>query len=148
MVIAGLTQDMLGKKEALAKQAAANAYCPYSCFQVGTAILGDDDHIYTGCNVENAAYGSTICAECTAIGRAVTAGVKTIKAVLIYTPTEHHTFPCGNCRQTLNEFATDIPVYLSCDQKSRYHTTLKALLPDSFDPADLAQSPAKESCFR
>ena len=139
-----IAHNIVAKMELLAQQAAKNAYCPYSNFYVGAAVLGNDDHIYAGCNVENAAYGSTICAESNAISSAITAGVKTIKAVLVYTSTKQHTFPCGNCRQMLNEFATDIPVYLLCDQQPRYHTRLTKLLPDGFNLDNLASLIEKE----
>ena len=132
-----LSTTILNKMQTLARQAAKNAHCVYSDFSVGAVVIGNDEQLYAGCNVESAAYGSSICAECNAISTAIAAGVKSLQGLLIYTPTAEHVFPCGNCRQVLNEFAIDMPVYLSCDTKPNYVTTLKALLPDGFGPHSL-----------
>src|SRR5271169_5350356 len=90
---------------AAARQAASHAYCPYSRFHVGAAILTGRGGIFAGCNVENASYGLTICAERNAIFQAVARqGATKIRAVLVYTPTKKPTAPCGACRQVINEF--------------------------------------------
>ncbi len=118
--------------------AADHAYCPYSHFPVGAAILSAQQ-IYAGCNVENAAYGSSICAECNAITTAIHAGIRQMEAMLIYTPTDDYTFSCGNCRQVFNEFATpDAKVFLSCMGKPTIcDKWSKDLLPYSFGPNDV-----------
>lgn len=124
--------------EAAACQSRQNAYAPYSGFGVGAAVLGGSGALYRGVNVENAAYGPTICAERAAIFSAITAGERQILAVAVCT--ENGATPCGPCRQVMREFARDLPVYI-CDTagKSR-ETSLAALLPDSFGPEDLKES--------
>ena len=113
----------------------AKAYAPYSHFTVGAALLGEDGRIYTGVNVENASYGLTVCAERTAVGKAVTAGVQRILAVAVCT--ENGVSPCGACRQVLAEFADDIPVWL-CDAAGQVRElTLNQLLPYCFGRGDL-----------
>src|SRR5438128_2289813 len=95
-VIAG---DVLQRLIDAAKAASRNAYCPYSGFRVGAAVLGGSGKVFGGCNVENASYGITICAERSAVARAITDGETKIDAVVIYTPTPMPTAPCGACRQ-------------------------------------------------
>ena len=112
-----------------------HAYAPYSKYNVGAAILGDDGQIYTGVNVENAAYPLTICAERAAIFKMVSAGVRRILAVAVCT--SNGGSPCGACRQVLVEFAGDVPVYLSDTQGNVRETILHALLPDHFGPEHL-----------
>src|SRR3954467_6849884 len=90
-----------------AKAASKRSYCPYSKFRVGAAVLGGSGAIHSGCNVENASYGLTICAERAALARAIAEGETEIRAVAIYTPTSKPTGPCGACRQVLNEFGHD-----------------------------------------
>ena len=126
--------------ELKARAAANNAHCPYSNFHVGSAVLADNGNIYAGCNVENAAYPSTFCAEANAVGNAVADGAKAIKAVLVFTPTELYTYPCGNCRQILNELSANIPVYLVCNAKETKQTTLGQLLPSVYGPDNLAET--------
>lgn len=125
-------------RDALLSAAAAiraQAYAPYSHFTVGAAVLGEDGQIYTGVNVENASYGLTICAERTAVVKAVTAGVQRIVAVAVCT--ENGVSPCGACRQVLAEFADDIPVWL-CDAAGQVRElTLNQLLPHCFGRGDL-----------
>jgi cytidine deaminase len=113
----------------------AKAYAPYSHFTVGAAVLGEDGQIYTGVNVENASYGLTVCAERTAVVKAVTAGVLRIKAVAVCT--ENGVSPCGACRQVLAEFADDIPVWLSDAAGQVQELTLNQLLPYCFGRGDL-----------
>jgi cytidine deaminase len=117
-----------------AKKVSQNAHAPYSQFKVGAAVLADNGEIYTGCNVENKAFGSTICAEGNAISSAIAAGAKHIKAVAIYTDTDRPTLPCGNCRQILSEFSAHepIPVVAYYQQEQEYVTNLQQLLPESF----------------
>jgi cytidine deaminase len=130
----------LKKLIASAKQAAARAYAPYSRFRVGAAVLTSTGRIYSGCNVENASYGLTNCAERTAIFNAVAAGEKKLRldCVVVYTPTKSATAPCGACRQVIYEFGPQARVISVCDGKERIDVSIGALLPGAFGPADLA----------
>lgn len=85
-------------------EASKNAYCPYSKFPVGACVLTKNDKIFTGCNFENSSFGLTICAERNAVGSAIVDGENEIKAVAIYSPNMDNCYPCGACRQVLNEF--------------------------------------------
>lgn len=111
------------------------AYVPYSNYPVGAALLVEDGSIVTGVNVENASYGLTICAERTAVTRAVTIGHRKIMAVAV--ATDNAGSPCGACRQVLTEFAGDVPVYLVDASGNGRDTTLYTLLPDHFGPEHL-----------
>jgi cytidine deaminase len=115
-----------------AREAAANAHCPYSRFAVGAAVLTADGAIAAGCNVENASFGLTICAERNAIFRAVADGARAIVAVAIYTPTPTPATPCGACRQVLAEFGRDAIVRSVCDGSAHMQYTLAELLPAAF----------------
>ena len=124
-----------------AMAAAKAAWCPHSDFPVGAALLTVDEHIIRGCNVENASYGLTTCAERNALTSARSQhGITTILAVCIYTPTSHPTAPCGACRQVLNEFGPNMRVRAICDGPTRLDTTLSELLPEAFVPHHLASS--------
>lgn len=124
-----------------AQQAAAQAYAPYSKFPVGVAVLAESGKIYSGCNVENASYGGTVCAERNAIAAAVVAGERKFRALLVYTPQQLLTPPCGICRQVIAEFFTpDAPV-ASCNHlQQQQQWTLGELLPAAFTPTYLANS--------
>ena len=111
------------------------AYCPYSHFAVGAALECADGTVYTGCNIENAAFGNTMCAERTALFKAVSEGVREFTAIAIASRGSAP-FPCGACRQSLNEFAPDLRVLVTWDGNVR-ETTLRALLPEGFGPASL-----------
>ena len=111
------------------------AYAPYSNYAVGAALLLADGRLVTGCNVENAAYGSSICAERTAVFKMVSEGVREFVAAAVCT--ENAGSPCGACRQVLTEFAGDVPVYLADAEGNFRETTLYALLPDHFGPEHL-----------
>jgi cytidine deaminase len=126
------------KLKAAAKAAAARAYAPYSRFRVGAAVLTDTGHIYSGCNVENASYGLCNCAERTALFSAVAAGERKFKCVVVYTPTKEATAPCGACRQVIYEFGPRIRVHSFCNGLDRIDTSIRALLPAAFGPANLA----------
>jgi cytidine deaminase len=116
-----------------ARVASESAHAPYSDFQVGAAILDEHGNAFLGCNVENASYGLTICAERNAVFQLVAAGSKAVRAVAIYTPTKTPTPPCGACRQVLAEFAgPDVPVLSTCAGKGRLESTVGALLPHTF----------------
>ncbi len=133
------TPAQLQKLKAAAKIAAGRAYAPYSKFQVGAAILTSSGKIYSGCNVENASYGLTNCAERTAIFNAVAAGGKKLKlqCVVVYTPTKTATAPCGACRQVIYEFGPDARVISFCAGREQIDVPIGALLPGAFGPADL-----------
>ncbi len=116
----------------IAFEAAENAYVPYSNFAVGAALECEDGTVYSGCNVENAAYGCTNCAERTAVFKAVSEGRRNFRRIAVYAGAEEYCMPCGTCRQVLNEFAPDIEV-LSVRKDGRYVSySLKELLPKSF----------------
>jgi cytidine deaminase len=120
-----------------AKNASEHAYCPYSGLSVGAAILTETDDIFTGCNVENASYGLTICAERSAVFQMVAKRRQRIEAVAIYTPTPKPAAPCGACRQVINEFGPDALIISVCDGPDVLRRQLAELLPDAFGPADL-----------
>jgi cytidine deaminase len=121
---------------ARARAAADQAYVPYSGFPVGAAVLGADGSIHTGCNVENASYGLTICAERVAATAAVSSGHREIIAVAVSAPKVPRTTPCGACRQFLNEFQPgdcDMVIILD-DRGSGEPVWLGELLPHAFGP--------------
>jgi cytidine deaminase len=135
-----MDDDRLDKLVGAAVLASSNAYCPYSKFRVGAAVLSEHGHIYTGANIENASYGLTICAERAAIFRAVADGCRQILAVVIYTPTSVPAAPCGACRQVMREFAsTPLLIHCACDGPNTISRTLIDLLPESFGPDNLGQ---------
>lgn len=117
-----------------------NAYVPYSAFKVGAAVLMDDGKIYGGCNVENASYGATNCAERTAIFRAVAEGNKNLKAIAIVGDMSTHTAPCGICRQVISEFANkDTDIILIKNEEDYKVKKLEDILPGAFTKEDLAK---------
>lgn len=116
----------------LARDASANAYVPYSKFPVGAALECDDGTVYTGCNVENAALGSTICAERTAVCKAVSEGHRKFRRIAIYGEGESYCMPCGACRQVLAEFAPDMEVLCSKAGGRYVSYRLSQLLPYMF----------------
>jgi cytidine deaminase len=120
-----------------ARAAAARAYAPYSRFRVGAALLTRSGAVFTGCNVENASYGLTNCAERTAVFQMVAAGETALKVIVIYTPTPTPTAPCGACRQVLNEFNPEAEVMSVCDGPDVIRSTVRELLPGAFGPANL-----------
>jgi cytidine deaminase len=132
-----LSSDTLDALARAAREASTRAYCPYSKFHVGAAVLTDDKVITAGCNVENASYGLTICAERNAVFRGVAEGRRHIVAVAVYTPTPQPTAPCGACRQVLFEFGPDAEVVSFCDSSEVLHARLRDLLPHAFGPASL-----------
>ena len=124
-----------------ARAASEQAYAPYSHFPVGVAILAQSGKIYTGCNVENASYGGTTCAERNAIAAAVVAGERQFQALVVYTPQEKLTPPCGICRQVIAEFFTPQSPIASCNHLGQIQQwTLGELLPSAFTPLYLAES--------
>ncbi len=118
----------------LAHKASENAYSPYSGFAIGAALLSKNGKVYLGCNIENASYGLTICAERVAIFNAISQGEKDFVAMAILTPSEDINLgtPCGACRQVIWEFARDIRLIL-CNYKGDSRiTNIKELLPQAF----------------
>lgn len=115
------------------------AYCPYSNFKVGAAILCEDGKIYTGCNIENASFGATNCAERTAIFNAVSQGAKVIKALAVIGDPNEYTYPCGICRQVITEFAEsgDTKIFIVKNNEDYLEKTLDEILPGSFTKKDL-----------
>ena len=116
----------------IADKAMENAYAPYSKFKVGAALLCKDGTVFTGCNIENATYGATNCAERTAIFKAVSEGQRDFEAIAIVSSGGDKTFPCGICRQVMAEFAPELKIVL-CDQNKNEHIyPLSELLPKTF----------------
>ena len=115
------------------------AYVPYSHFPVGAALLCSDGAVFTGCNVENAAYGSTICAERTALVKAVSEGRRDgFAALAIAGRSEDYCWPCGACRQMLYEFSPDLEILVARGDHQFVKYTLRQLLPGGFGPDSLA----------
>ena len=114
------------------------SYVPYSHFPVGAALLCGDGRVFTGCNVENAAYGSTICAERTALVKAVSEGRRDgFAALAIAGRSEDYCWPCGACRQMLHEFAPGLRLLVARGDGDFVSTTLDALFPCGFGPKSL-----------
>lgn len=111
------------------------AYAPYSKYQVGAAVLTSNGQVFTGCNVENAAYPSCICAERVAITSAIAAGSRGFVAIAVVT--ENAGTPCGTCRQVMNEFAPDLLVIIADEQRIHREYYLRDLLLDGFGPERL-----------
>ena len=120
---------------AKAMEAQEKAHAPYSRFAVGAALLSKSGRIYTGCNVENASYGLSICAERTAIFKAVSEGERDFEAIAVVT--EKGVTPCGACRQVLMEFGEDIQVIVASGAGEYRVFTLRELLPEAFTPKHL-----------
>ena len=127
--------ENLFKAASLVRQ---EAHVPYSNFKVGAAFLTEDNKIITGCNVENAAYPQSQCAEATAIGNMVSNGNKKILEVVVIGSGELLCSPCGGCRQRLREFASlDTKIHMFNEKGHMKTSTLEELLPDSFGPENL-----------
>ncbi|MHB1327324.1 MAG: cytidine deaminase [Gemmatimonadales bacterium] len=113
------------------------AYAPYSHFKVGAAIETENGRVFTGCNVENASYGLTICAERAAVVQAVAAGARRFVRIVVVTDTDPPAAPCGACRQVLWEFGADLQVE-AVGPSSRKQWHMRELLPDAFGPESLS----------
>ena len=114
-----------------ARAAQERAYCPYSHYRVGAALLTDDGRVFVGCNVENASYGLTICAERSAVFTAVSSGAQRFRRIVVVTDSEPPGPPCGACRQVLAEFGADLEVEsVGPSQSKRWR--IGELLPDAF----------------
>jgi cytidine deaminase len=120
---------------ALAAQARKKAYVPYSKYAVGAALLGKSGKVYTGCNVENASYSLTTCAERAAVFKAVSEGEREFEAIAIVT--SNGGTPCGACRQVLAEFGLDTRVLIATPKRLIREETVSSLLPGAFGPQSL-----------
>ena len=120
-----------------AREASTRAYVPYSNFRVGAALLTTDGAVVTGCNVENAAYPSSLCAERGAVMTAVAQGRRAFALLAIATEAEEPTPPCGQCRQVLVEFAPELPIVSVARDGRLARWSLRELLPMPFTPASL-----------
>ncbi|NIP37268.1 MAG: cytidine deaminase [Thermoplasmata archaeon] len=134
-----VSEERLSEMVDAAKEASRHAYCPLSDFPVGAAVLLADGSVFSGCNVENAAYGPTICAERTAVVKAVSERGPDIRieAVVVYTPTRGPTPPCGPCRQVVSEFGPEALVVSVCDGEEELRTDMRELLPYQFSSRNL-----------
>lgn len=119
-----------------ALEAQKMAYVPYSNFHVGAALLMDDGKVYTGCNIEIVSYSPTICAERTAIFKAISEGSKRIEKIAIVGDA-NPTYPCGVCRQVIREFGKDAKIIIANSEDDYKEYTTEDLLPHSFGPEDL-----------
>lgn len=128
-------------KELISKalEAREKAYCPYSEFKVGAAVLFEDGKIYTGCNIENASFGGTNCAERTAIFKGVYEGNRAIKALAVVGDISTYTYPCGICRQVMAEFVEggDIPIIIIKNENDYLVKRFEEILPGVFSKKDL-----------
>jgi cytidine deaminase len=122
-----------------AMEARKRAYAPYSKYQVGAALLGGSGKIYTGCNVENASYGATICAERTAAVKAVSEGETAFVALAVAVGGDQPAAPCGICRQFLAEFGMDLKIILINEAGKTIETNLAQCLPGAFTPNYLSK---------
>ncbi len=116
-----------------AKKAMGNAYAPYSGFSVGAALLTSDGEIFTGCNVENASFGATICAERCAVLKAISEGYTSFEKIAIVSSSGAFTYPCGICRQFLSEFMEEGIVVLTDAEDNIKEYSLESLIPFAFN---------------
>lgn len=128
-----LAEDLIAR----ATEARAQAYVPYSGFAVGAALLSSSGRVYTGCNIENASYGATICAERTAVAKAVSEGERGFAALAVVGDTQGPCAPCGICRQVLFEFAPDALVFMANLKGDVAVKTVRELLPFAFTESDV-----------
>jgi cytidine deaminase len=122
---------------AAARQARENAHAPYSNFRVGAALRAASGRIFGGCNVENATYGLTVCAERIAIFKAISEGERGFDAISVVTDTDKLTPPCGACRQLLWEFCGDVPVIMANLKGKTEIVQMRELFPKPFDSSHL-----------
>jgi cytidine deaminase len=120
-----------------AREVMQNAYAPYSKFHVGAAIEAADGTIHVGCNVENASYGLTICAERAAVCAAIAAGARHLRRVVVVSDADPPAAPCGACRQVLSEFGRDLRV-IGVGPAGTVSWSMAELLPSAFGPEQLA----------
>jgi cytidine deaminase len=132
--------DRLARWIELAQKASENAYCPYSHFAVGAVVVTASGDEFAGCNVENASFGLTICAERNAIFQMVAKSQQPVRYVVIYTPTDTPTAPCGACRQVIHEFGPDAIIVSVCKGTDRSEWRMDQLLPAAFGPVRLGKT--------
>ena len=118
----------------LAVEMLDKAYVPYSHFPVGAALECEDGTVYTGCNIENASFPCTICAERTAMFKAISEGNCKFRRIVVAGKSEDFCVPCGSCRQVMREFAPELEVICLNGKGEARHYTLRQLLPESFGP--------------
>lgn len=128
-----LTADQIEALLSAASNARANAYAPYSRFAVGAAVLTERGTIFTGCNIENASYSATMCAERVAVFNALNAGHKSIKAVAVVADVPGQIAPCGVCRQVIAQFGSNADVIMANTKGQRDIQNMKDLLPFKFE---------------
>ena len=132
-----INDEMKQELGRLAAEMRSRSYIPYSHYAVGAALLAKDGRIFTGCNIENAAYPVTICAERTAIFKAVSEGARDFEAIAVATE-DGQGYPCGSCRQVMAEFALDMDVMLAdAAGNITVETSVSELLPGAFTPKNL-----------
>lgn len=121
-------------------QAREKSYSPYSNFKVGASVMGESGKIYSGCNIENAAYSPTICAERVAIFKAISNGEREIKKIALIGSTDSFTYPCGVCRQVMIEFASDdFEIIVAKNIEEYVSYSLDDLMPNSFRARDMGR---------
>lgn len=125
-----------------ALEARGEAYTPYSGFKVGAALLTTGGEVFTGCNIENASFGLTICAERVAIYKAIAQGNRSFKAILNVTNTKEPTPPCGACRQVMAEFSPDLLVIMMTTEGRKKEISLQELFPDAFTQSSMGEGKA------
>jgi cytidine deaminase len=129
--MSGLSEQLAERLVAAAEAAREHAYAPYSAFAVGAAVIGASGVVFAGCNVENASYGLSVCAERNAVAAALAAGERTLKGMAVVTGTSPPATPCGACRQVLAEFG-DFAILLANPEGERRFTSVSKLLPGAF----------------
>ncbi|KAM9409557.1 cytidine deaminase b [Pholidichthys leucotaenia] len=146
MHVEELSNEMVKTLIQKSQEAKKKAYCPYSKFRVGAALLTDDGCVFTGCNVENACNNLGVCAERNAMSKAVSEGYRSFKAIGIASDMSGQFIsPCGGCRQFMREFGLHWDVYLSKPDGSFLKKTVDELLPVSFGPEDLSMEKVSDN---
>ncbi|MCD6289335.1 MAG: cytidine deaminase [Anaerolineae bacterium] len=125
---------------AAALSAREKAYAPYSHYSVGAAVRTRSGRVYTGCNIENASYGATVCAERVALWKAISEGEREFDTLVVVT--SNGGSPCGLCRQVIAEFAPDMRIIIADTRGNARETTIRALLPERFRPEDVVGDPS------
>lgn len=124
---------------ARAKEMTLRSYAPYSDYHVGCAILGSDGKIYTGCNVESASYGATLCAERSAIAQAVSSGCRTFQMAAVISDHNEVCYPCGICRQLFYEFSDDMIILCCSPDGTTERYLISELLPHGFGASSMSE---------